>query len=65
MKIDGTSCEKEFQKTNQAEFKVEKIIKRKGDKLSVKQKDYDNSSITWLNKKDMVQPPYKNQGVFS
>ena len=36
MKIDGTSCEKEFQKTNQAEFKVEKIIKRKGDKLSVK-----------------------------
>ena len=34
--IDGTFYEKEFQKTNQTEFRVEKIIKRKGDKLYVK-----------------------------
>ena len=29
----GTFYEKEFQKTNQKEFRVEKIITREGDKL--------------------------------
>ena len=31
-----TFYEKELQKTNQKEFRVEKVIKRKGDKLYVK-----------------------------
>ena len=31
--IIGTFYEKELQKTNQQEFRVEKVIKRKGDKL--------------------------------
>ena len=31
--IVGTSDEKELQKTNQKEFRIEKAIKRKGDKL--------------------------------
>ena len=30
--IVGTFYEKEFQKTNQKEFRVEKVIKKKGDK---------------------------------
>ena len=34
--IVGTFCEKEFQKTNQKEFRVEKVMKREGDKLYVK-----------------------------
>ena len=34
--IVGTFYEKELQKTNQKEFRVEKVIKRKGDKLYVK-----------------------------
>ena len=34
--IVGTIYEKELQKTNQKEFRVEKGIKRKGDKLYVK-----------------------------
>ena len=34
--ITGTFHEKELQKTNQEEFKIEKIIKRKGDKVYVK-----------------------------
>ena len=34
--IIGTFCEKELQKTNQQEFRVEKVIKRKGNKLYVK-----------------------------
>ena len=32
----GTFYEKELQKTNQQEFRIEKVIKRKGDKLYVK-----------------------------
>ena len=34
--IIGTFYEKEIQKTNQKEFRIEKVIKRKGDKLYVK-----------------------------
>ena len=36
--ITGTFYEKELQKTNQQEFKIEKILNRKGDKLYVKWK---------------------------
>ena len=32
----GTFYEKELQKTNQKEFRIEKVIKRKGNKLYVK-----------------------------
>ena len=35
--------QKELQKTNQKEFRIEKLIKRKSDKLYVKRKGYDNS----------------------
>ena len=34
--IDETFYEKELQKTNQTEFRIEKVIKRKVDKLYVK-----------------------------
>ena len=34
--IVGTFYEKELQKANQKEVRIEKIIKRKGDKLYVK-----------------------------
>ena len=37
--IVGTFYEKELQKTNEKEFRVEKVIKRKGDKLYIKWKD--------------------------
>ena len=40
--ITGTFYEKELQKTNQQEFRIEKIIKRKGDKFYLKWKGYDN-----------------------
>ena len=42
-KIVGTFYEKELQKTKEKEFKIEKVIKRKGDKLYVKRKGYHNS----------------------
>ena len=41
-KIIGTFYEKELQKTNQKEFRIEKVLKRKGDKLYVKWKRYNN-----------------------
>ena len=41
-KIIGTFYEKELQKTNQKEFRIEKVIKRKGDKLYVKWKGYNS-----------------------
>ena len=53
-KIIGTFYEKELQKTNQKEFRIEKVIKRKGDKLYVKWKGYDNSFNSWIDKKDLV-----------
>ena len=53
-KIIGTFYEKELQKTNQKEFRIGKVIKRKGDKLFVKWKGYDNSFNRWINKKDLV-----------
>ena len=52
--ITGTFCEKELQKTNQEEFRIEKVIKRKGDKIYVKWKGYDNSFNSWIDKKDLV-----------
>ena len=39
----GTFYENELQKTNEKEFRIEKVIKWKGDKLFVKWKGYDNS----------------------
>ena len=52
--IVGTFYEKELQKTNQQEFRIEKVIKRKGDRLYVKWKGYDNSFNSWIDKKDIV-----------
>ena len=46
--------EEELQKTNQTELRVEKVIKKKGDKLYVKSKGYDNSFNSWIDKKDIL-----------
>ena len=49
--IIGTFYEKELQKTNQQEFRIEKVIKRKGDKFYVIWKVYDTSFNSWFDKK--------------
>ena len=46
--------EKELQKTNHKECRIEKVIKRKGNKLYVKWKGYSNSFNSWINKKDLI-----------
>ena len=49
-----TFYEKELQKTNQKEFTIENVIKRKGDRLSVKWKSYDNLFNSWIDKIGVV-----------
>ena len=41
-----------MEKTNQEEIRVEKVIKRKGDKLYFKWKGCDRSFDGWTDKKD-------------
>ena len=53
-KVVGTFYEKELQKANQKEFRVEKVLKRKGDKLYVKWKSYDDSLNSWIDKIDII-----------
>ena len=50
--VVGAFYKKELQKTIQKDFRVEKVIKREGDKLYVK--DYNNSFDSWIDKKDIV-----------
>ena len=52
--IMGSFYEKELQKTDQKEFRVEKLIKKKGDELFIKWKGYDNYFSSWVDKKDIV-----------
>ena len=40
-----------LQNTNQDQFRVEKVIKRKDDKAYVKWKGYINSLNNWIDKK--------------
>ena len=55
--IAGSFYEKELQRTNQKEFRIGKILKRKGDKLYVKWKVMTINLIVALIKKTL----YKNE----
>ena len=52
--INGTFYENELQGTSQKEFRIEKVLKKKGDKLYVKWEGYDNFFNSWIDKKDIV-----------
>ena len=52
--ITGSFYEKELQNTNREKFRIEKVLKRKGDKLYVKWKGYDNRFNSWIDKKDLI-----------
>ena len=52
--ITGSFYEKELQKTSQEKFRIEKVLKRNGEKLYVRWKGYDNSFNSWVNEKDLV-----------
>ena len=67
--IIRTFYEKDLQKTNQKEFRIEKVIKRKGAKLYVKWKGYDSSFNSWIDKKDLIKQVglnyIKNESIFT
>ena len=53
--IIWTFYEKKLQKDNQQEFRIEKVIKQKGDKFYVKRNDCDCSFNRWIDKKYIIQ----------
>ena len=53
--IVGSFYEKELQKTNQKELRIEKVIKTKGNKLYVKWKGYNNCFNNWIDKKGLIK----------
>ena len=57
----GTFYEKKLQCKSQNEFRIEKRIKRKGNKLYLKWKDSNNSFNSWIDKKDIL---YKWVNIF-
>ena len=59
--ITESFYQKEFQKTNQKKIIIEKVIRRKANKLYVKWKGYDNRFNSWIDKKIF----YKNESVLS
>ena len=54
---------KKLQKTNQKEFRIQKVIKKKDDQLYVKWKGCSNSFNSWIDKKDLIS--YKKESIFS
>ena len=46
---------KNCKKANQQEFRIEKVIKKKGNKVYVKLKGYNNSFNSWIDKKDLIK----------
>ena len=52
--IIGIFYKNELQKTNQKEFRIKNVIKRKDDKLNVNWKGYDNLFYSRIDKKDIV-----------
>ena len=51
----GSFYEKELQKTNQKQFRTEKVTKKKENKLYVKWKGNNNSFNSWIDKKDLLK----------
>ena len=53
--IIGTFHKEELQKTNEQEFRIEKVIKRNGNKPYVKWKGYDDNSFNrWIDKNGVI-----------
>ena len=53
-KIIGTFYEKELQNTSQEEFRIKKVIEKRGNKPYVKWKRYNNSFNNWVDKRDLI-----------
>ena len=52
--ITGNFYEKELQRASQEKLRIEKVLKRKGDKLCAKWKGYDSRFNSWTDEKDLI-----------
>ena len=58
--IKGTFYEQDLQKVTVEDddlFRIDKVVKRKGDKVLVRWKGWPDKYDTWLNKKDVLTKP--------
>ena len=62
--IIGTFYQKELQKTNQQEFRIENVMTKKGNKLYVKLKGYDSSFNSWIDRKYLIKSNSNEQMKF-
>jgi len=53
--IQGTFYGQELQKTTQEMFRIEKVLKRKGNESLVKWLRYPDSFNSWVNNDDLVK----------
>ena len=53
--IQGSFYEQELQKTSQGTLRIEKVLKRQGDKSLVKLMGYPKSFNSWIDTKAMVK----------
>ena len=53
--IQGSFYEQELQKTAQYTFRIEKVLKRQGDKFLVKWMGYPKSSNSWIDTKTILK----------
>ena len=53
--IQGSFYEQELQKKSQGTFRIEKVLKRKGDKSVVKWTGYAKSFNSWIDRKAIVK----------
>ena len=53
--IEGSFNEQELQKTTQDTFRIDKLLKRQGDKYLVKWMGYPKSFNSWIDTKAMAK----------
>jgi len=53
--IQGTFYEKELQKTSQEIYRIEKVIRKRGNRSLVKWLGYPESFNSWVDNKDLVK----------
>ena len=53
-KIVGSFYEPEMQKTHQFTFRIEKVLRKRGNKVLVKWLGYPDSFNSWINAKDVI-----------
>ena len=55
--IQGSFYEQELQRTAQGTFRIEKVLKRQGDKSVVKWMGYPKSFNSWIDTKTILKLP--------